>query len=243
MYESPAENTPYICTHLCMYGSGQPCIYAVFPHTLCIGKWIYSEYYVRESFCSSWRRKLMVRELVFFKLKRPECSRGGLLSETPEMWLSWYKSCFYINRRWAEISGVNRMPGCTSVEIGLIFGIDHTICAHQGPATDPNSIKMLSGHFQSNREYINAGLEGVVFWPFMAPLLLIFFKVNSWKSTSNPPLGQITPFILHITRTIGHVAAIYSFQAQVQFEHQINGYIWILLSKTAKWGQRAQITN
>jgi len=55
------------------------------------------------------------------------------------------------------------MPGCTSVEIGLIFGIDHTICAHQGPATDPNSIKMLSGHFQSNREYINAGLEGVVF--------------------------------------------------------------------------------
>jgi hypothetical protein len=38
------------------------------------------------------------------------------------------------------------------------------------------------------------------------------------------------------------VAAICSFQAQVQFEHQINGYIWIILSKTAKWGQRAQFT-
>ena len=37
-------------------------------------------------------------------------------------------------------------------------------------------------------------------------------------------------------------AAICSFQAQVQFEHQINGYIWILLSKTAKWGHHAQST-
>jgi hypothetical protein len=32
------------------------------------------------------------------------------------------------------------------------------------------------------------------------------------------------------------------FAAFKQFEHQINGYIWILLSKNAKWGQRAQPT-
>ena len=43
-------------------------------------------------------------------------------------------------------------------------------------------------------------------------------------------------------RTIGHVAALFRFQAQVQFKHQVNSYIWMLLSKRAKWGQRAQFT-
>ena len=30
--------------------------------------------------------------------------------------------------------GVNRVPGCTSVEIGLIFSIDHTILRSPGPS-------------------------------------------------------------------------------------------------------------
>jgi len=34
--------------------------------------------------------------------------------------------------------GVNRVPGCTSVEIGLIFGIDHTILRSPGPSHGSN---------------------------------------------------------------------------------------------------------
>ena len=30
--------------------------------------------------------------------------------------------------------GINRMPGCTSVEMGLVFGIDHTILRSPGPS-------------------------------------------------------------------------------------------------------------
>jgi hypothetical protein len=65
-----------------------------------------------------------------------------------------------------KIFGVNRMPGCTSVEIGLIFGIDHIILRSPGPSHGSKFNKCyqdISYVLQSNRGYINAGLEGVVF--------------------------------------------------------------------------------